>query len=126
MPRRILDAILLRRCEEAGSVVCQGAAIRALSRDPAGVWNIEAGDRRFAARCLVAADGRNSTVARLLGAAPAARRDRVALQAHLPAPAGLGRDIELHLLPQGYCGIAPVGAGLANFCLVASAGNLDA
>ena len=127
--RRILDAVLLRRCEQAGAEVCQGSAIRALSLDSAGFWRIEAGDRRFAARRLVAADGRNSTVACLLGAAPAARRDRVALQAHVAAPAGftgLGRDIELHLLPQGYCGIAPLAGGLANFCLVATSGNLDA
>ena len=127
LPRRILDAILLRRCEQAGAEVCQEMTLRALSRpDPGGLWRIEAGDRSFTARRLVAADGRNSTVARLLGAAPAARRDRVGLQAHVPTPAGLGRDIELHLLPHGYCGVAPVGGGLTNFCLVAAPVRLDA
>jgi flavin-dependent dehydrogenase len=127
MPRRILDAILLRRCEEAGAEVRQEAAIRSLARpDAAGLWRVEAGDRSFSARHLVAADGRNSTVARLLGAAPAARRDRVGLQAHVPTPAGLGGGIELHLLPHGYCGVAPVGGGLTNFCLVAAPDRLDA
>ncbi len=104
----------------------QDTALRAISRDAAGLWRIEAGDRSFTARRLVAADGRNSTVARLLGAAPAARRDRVGLQAHIPTPAGLDRGIELHLLPHGYCGVAPVGGGLTNFCLVATASRLDA
>ena len=126
MPRRILDDILLRRCETVGANIFQGLAIRALSRDPAGLWHIKTGDRTFAARLLVAADGRNSTVARLLGVAPRARRDRIGLQAHIPAPASLGRDIELHLLPLGYCGVAPVGSGLANFCLVATADRIDA
>jgi len=124
--RRILDAILLHRCEEAGAEVCQEAAVRALSRDAAGLWRIDAGDRTFAARQLVAADGRNSTVARLLGAAPAARRGRAGLQAHVPEDAGARTGIELHLLPDGYCGVAPVGDGLTNFCLVATAGRLDA
>jgi flavin-dependent dehydrogenase len=126
MIRRILDAILLRRSREAGAEVCEDMAIRALSRDAAGLWRIQAGDRSFAACRLVAADGRNSTVARLLSTAPAARRDRVGLQAHIPTPAGLGRGIELHLLPEGYCGIASVGEGLTNFCLVAASARLDA
>jgi len=126
MARRILDSILLRRSAEAGAEVCQDMTLRALSRDPAGLWLIEAGDRSFTARRLVAADGRNSTVARLLGVAPAARRDRVGLQAHVPTPAGLGGGIELHLLPDGYCGVAPVGGGLTNFCLVAAPRRLDA
>jgi flavin-dependent dehydrogenase len=127
--RRILDAILLRRCEEAGAEVCQEAAVRGLSRDDAGVWRIETGERSYAARRLVAADGRNSTVARLRGAAPAARRDRVALQAHVPTIGGMsgfGPGIELHLLPEGYCGVAQVGGGITNFCLVAAPARLDA
>jgi flavin-dependent dehydrogenase len=133
--RRVLDAILLRRSAEAGAEICQDRTLRALSRQAGGPWRIEAGDRIFAARRLVAADGRNSTVSRLLGVAPAARRDRVGLQAHVPAsacqvgragPAGLASGIELHLLPEGYCGVAPVGDGVTNFCLVATADRLDA
>jgi flavin-dependent dehydrogenase len=133
--RRVLDAILLWRSAEAGAEIFQDRTLRGLSREAGGLWRIDAGDRIFAARRLVAADGRNSTVSRLLGVAPAARRDRVGLQAHVPAgacqaghagPAGLALGIELHLLPQGYCGVAPVGDGVRNFCLVATADRLDA
>lgn len=124
--RRILDAILLRRCEQAGAEVCQEMALHAISRDTRGLWRLQAGNHLFIARHLVAADGRNSTVARLLGAAPAARRDRIGLQAHLPASNGSPPGIELHLFPHGYCGVAPVGDGLTNFCLVATAPRLDA
>ena len=124
--RRILDAILLLRCEEAGAAVYQDATLHAISHDPAGLWRIKAGDRTFTARRLVAADGRNSTVARLLGAAPAARRDRVGMQAHIPVPAYQALGIELHLLREGYCGVAPVGDGLTNFCLVATPARMDA
>jgi flavin-dependent dehydrogenase len=112
--RRLLDDILLRR------------AIDTLDRQPGGAWRIQTPNDSFAARHLVAADGRNSTVARLLRTAPPARRDRIGLQAHLPIPAAMGGGIELHLLPHGYCGIVPVGGGLANFCLVATAQNIDA
>jgi len=123
--RRVLDEILLRRSAEAGAEVCEEVTIRGLSRDAAGVWRVLAEDRVYRARRLVAADGRNSTVARLLGVAPAARRDRVGLQTHIATNGGTVRGIELHLMPEGYCGVAPVGEGLTNYCMVAAAGRLE-
>src|SRR6266704_1048438 len=44
----------------------------------------------FQTRVLVAADGRNSTVARLCESLPRVTRERVALQTHLPLPRGFG------------------------------------
>jgi flavin-dependent dehydrogenase len=124
--RRLLDSILLRRAGQAGAQVYEGTTLRAMSRGADGVWRIEAGERTFSTRQLAAADGRNSTVARLLHAAPSAARDRVGLQAHVPGPAVAGRGIEMHLFPTGYCGVAPVDAGLTNYCLVAAPGSLEA
>jgi flavin-dependent dehydrogenase len=124
--RRILDDILLRRSAEAGVEVCQEMTIRGLSRGKDGVWRIEAGSRFFAARRLVAADGRNSTVARLQGAAPPARRDRVGLQAHVANASGAENGIALHLLAEGYCGVAPLPDGLTNFCMVAAPHRIEA
>ena len=124
--RRIFDDILLRRAIAAGADVRQECPIHGLVRQPGGEWRIRTPNDSFAARHLIAADGRNSTVARLLRTAPAARRDRIGLQAHLPMPPAMGGGIELHLLPHGYCGIAPVGSGLANFCLVATPDSIDA
>jgi len=124
--RRILDDILLRRSAKAGAEVCEETTIRGVARDGDGVWRIEAGARIFAARRLVAADGRNSTVARLLGVAPAARRDRVGLQAHVANAVGVESGIALHLLPEGYCGVAPLADGLTNFCMVATPQRMDA
>jgi flavin-dependent dehydrogenase len=125
IPRRILDAVLLQRSEQTGAHVRHDTPLHSLSRDTA-LWRLQTADHSFTARRLIAADGRNSTVARLLGAAPAARRGRVALQAHIPTPPGQTPGIELHLFPQGYCGVAPVGEGLTNLCLVATPARLDA
>jgi geranylgeranyl reductase family protein len=123
--RRLLDSILLQRAEEVGAEVFQQTTLLGLSRDDDGVWKIATSGGAFSARHLVAADGRNSTVARLLGAAPPARRDRVGLQAHAPAATRPGEGIELHLFRDGYCGVAPVGEGLTNYCMVATAARLD-
>ena len=87
-------------------------------------WRVHAGEEVFETHTLVAADGRNSTVARLLGLLPALARDRVAIQTHLPAPPDFGERVVLRFLPEGYCGIASVGGGEINLCLVSRPGRL--
>ena len=119
--RSAFDAVLLERAAEQGATVKQGVAVVAVE---AG-WRVHAGEEAFEADTLVAADGRNSTVARLLGLLPAAHKDRLGLQAHLPARNGDGNKVTMRLLPCGYCGVAEVGGGEINVCLVARARDLD-
>jgi menaquinone-9 beta-reductase len=116
VPRRLLDAVLLDRARELGVTVQEGTALTAL----AAGWQITTTRGTFSARTLIAADGRNSTVARLLGLLPAAAKDRVGLQTHVSAPAGFGERVEMHFLPQGYGGVAAIGGGQLNVCLVAA------
>ncbi len=125
--RSLFDAVLARRAVELGAEIAHGHALTAVERSADGaLWNVRAGEATFTARQLVAADGRNSTVARLLGRFPAAARERVALQTHLPAPAGFGEKVRLQLLPQGYCGVASVGGGQLNLCLIGKPADLPA
>ena len=72
----------------------------------------------FRARALIAADGRNSTVARLRNLLPRPTRERVALQAHIPLPQNFGKRIVLQFLREGYSGQAPVNKTELNLCLV--------
>jgi len=115
IPRSALDSILLSRARKAGADVREGITVTAIAPG----WEITTGAEIFQARALVAADGRNSTVARLLGLLPAAKKDRVGAQTHLTLPAGFGDKVRMHFLPHGYCGAASVGGGLMNLCLVA-------
>jgi len=55
---------------------------------------------------------------------PAAKKDRVGAQTHLPLPDGFGEKVQMHFLPNGYCGTASVGGGLMNLCLVARPARL--
>lgn len=123
--RSLLDALLLETAKARGVHVCEGIAVERIVREQGG-WRIEAAGRRFSARALVAADGRNSTVARLLGLLPAAGKDRVALQTHFPASADFGDRVAMRFLPWGYCGVASVGDGILNLCLVARPRDIDA
>ncbi len=112
--RSLFDHLLLQRAAEAGAEVREGTSVTSVVRG----WNVECGDAVFTSRNLVAADGRNSTVLRLLGRLPAPARERVAIQAHIPAPRGFGERVVLRFLREGYCGYCGVGNGELNLCLV--------
>src|ERR1700704_3842961 len=65
--RSLLDQLLLERARELGATVFESTTVTALSPpDPrTDHWGIAAGEKTFEARTLVAADGRNSTLAHL-------------------------------------------------------------
>ena len=123
--RSLLDDLLLHCAAESSAEVRQGATVTALNHENDG-WKISAGTESINARVLVAADGRNSTIARLLGLLPRIARERVALQTHLPLPPDFGERIVLRFLPQGYSGQAPVGNGELNLCLVGKPASMPA
>jgi len=118
--RSLFDQLLMARARELGALVHDGVTVNALTlpRTPQDAWQICTPNEIFAARALVAADGRNSTVARLLGLLPRPEKERVGLQTHLRLPTGFGDRIVLQFLPEGYSGQAPVGENQLNLCLV--------
>jgi flavin-dependent dehydrogenase len=89
-------------------------------------WTITVNDQQFETRTLVAADGRNSTVARFCNLLPPVAKERIALQTHIPLPRDFGDRVVLQFVPQGYSGQAPVGSGELNLCLVAKAKEMPA
>jgi geranylgeranyl reductase family protein len=118
--RSLLDQLLLERARERGATVSESTTVTALSSpDPrTDYWQISAGEKTFEARTLVAADGRNSTVARLCGLLPRSTKERIALQTHWPLPPDFGDRVVLEFRPEGYSGQAPVGDSALNLCLV--------
>jgi menaquinone-9 beta-reductase len=118
--RSLFDQLILSRARELGATIHEGTTVTALAcPGPKGPhWTITAAEKIFESRGLVAADGRNSTVARLCNLLPRGARGRIALQTHLPLPDGFGNRVVLQFLPEGYSGQAPVGDGELNLCLV--------
>src|SRR5438477_132375 len=84
--RSLFDHLLLDRARTLGAEIREEATLIALDRTAAKNWKIDIVRERFAARVVVGADGRNSTVARLRNLLPRPERERVALQAHSPIP----------------------------------------
>jgi geranylgeranyl reductase family protein len=122
--RSLFDQILLRRAESLGAETREGQTVCSVGY--AGHWRVCTQHAEERARVLVAADGRNSTVAWLCHLMPRKIRDRVALQTHLPLPQDFGDRIVLQLLREGYSGQAPLGDGLLNLCLVSRPSDLAA
>jgi menaquinone-9 beta-reductase len=124
LKRSLFDAILMRRARSLGAEFREGETL--LSVRQGENWQITTEHSEEKARILVAADGRNSTVARLCDLMPAKSRGRVALQTHLSLPRDFGERVVLQLRPEGYSGQAPVGDGLLNLCLVSRPNDLSA
>ena len=117
--RSAFDSILLDRARELGAEVREASTLTSIEKSD-DAWKVTTGEATaaFGVRVLVGADGRNSTVARLLGLLPHVAKERVALQAHIPLPCGFGNRVVLQLLPGGYSGQAPVNDSELNLCLV--------
>jgi geranylgeranyl reductase family protein len=118
--RSFFDQLVMRRARELGATACEGGTVTALTGPDGerGNWKITAAAETFEAQVLVAADGRNSTIARLCNLLPRGTKERIALQTHLPLPNAFGNRVVLQFLPGGYSGQAPVGDGELNVCLV--------
>ena len=126
--RSLFDHLLMTRAREIGAIVRDGTTASVLTppqvqRDN---WKIGTPNETFEAHTLVAADGRNSSVARMLGLLPRPEKERVGLQTHLPLPPNFGDRIVLQFLPEGYSGQAPVGDNQLNLCLVGKPAEMPA
>lgn len=116
--RSVFDGLLLDHARQLGAEVRETNTLVSLEKT-SGDWKLTIADGSACrAQVLVAADGRNSTVARLCGLLPHIEKERVALQAHISLPRDFGNRVVLQLLPDGYSGQAPVNESELNLCLV--------
>ncbi len=137
--RSLFDHLLMTRARELGTFVHQESTVTALAgptmpyvnhvydRRSNEYWKLktEKGES-FSAHLLVAADGRNSTVARLCNLLPRPERERIALQADILLPKNFGNRVVLQFLHHGYSGQAPVDSNQLNLCLVSKPSQMPA
>lgn len=120
--RRELDEALHQKAHEQRVTIAQETAVTSLSPG----WEIETTRGLVRANHLVAADGRNSRVARLRGDLSSARPRRVGLRTILPEAATTPEVVTLRIYSSGYGGTAVRADGTTNLCLVAPPNKLDA
>ena len=143
--RSQLDQALLDHAVRAGAAIRDGSRLAAIEPASRALRvTVERGGRAesYGARLVIGADGLRSAVARHARIDAAVRRGRYTVGAYLggldgPAAdtggAGARRWGEIHLRPDGYCGVAHLPGGLANVTLAVPRsvvrswrGNLDA
>ena len=123
IPRAALDTVLARAAVAEGVELCEGAQVTDLLWDEGRVAGVRTRSRggtgELRAPLVVGADGIRSVVARRLQALERRRgMERIALVAHVGGIDGLGRRGEMHVGVGGYCGVAPLGGGVANVAMV--------
>jgi flavin-dependent dehydrogenase len=123
--RRVLDAMLVEAAVRAGAQFADDTRVAAPIIGGTGVvggvvLRSRNGERRECrAPLVIAADGRESRLARALGLTHHPRRPRRwAIGGYFEGVRELGPRGEMHVRPQHYLGVAPVPGGLANACLV--------
>jgi flavin-dependent dehydrogenase len=119
---------LVRHARARGAEVREGFHVEeVLPPDARGLPGVRGRERasgrrqEVRSRVVIAADGLHSVVARRLGLLVPWRGGprKIALVAHLRGVGALDAYGEMHVLPGGaYCGIAPLGDGLANVAVV--------
>jgi geranylgeranyl reductase family protein len=120
--RHDLDLALLGAARAAGVEVREGTKVSGLLIDGAAPGVVAANGsspEAHRARLVVAADGRRSVVARQLGLLREHRSWRkFAVRGHWEGMQGLAEEGEMHVGGGGYCGVAPLGADVANVTFV--------
>jgi flavin-dependent dehydrogenase len=112
-PRRtVLDKILVDAAREAGVEVREGYNVDGLVVEDGTVVGIRSGDREDRARIVIGADGRNSHVARAVGAEDYDTKPRLQYS-YYTYFSGLPTDqLETYIRPDRGFGVAPTHDGL--------------
>ncbi len=125
LPRADLDAALASAAANAGARIEHGVLVQGPLMDESsrvrGLVISGRHDRavRIRARLVIAADGRQSRIARALGLSRSpARPRRWAVGAYFRDVAGLTSCGEMHIRAGHYIGVAPMPGGIANACVV--------
>jgi flavin-dependent dehydrogenase len=118
LSRRVLDAALLQRAEEAGAALTTGQSVRRLTRQGAG-WTLQLGDgTALTAESVFQATGKHDL--RDLPR-PRSDRDAIGMKMYFALSPESGRRldgcVELTLFPGGYAGMQHVEDGRSVLCI---------
>lgn len=127
--RHDLDGLLVEQAVAAGARLAELTRVAAPVMNAAGhvagvvVQSRDGRRREERARVTIAADGRESRLARAMGLTRhPARPRRWAIGGYFDGVSALGAHGEMHVRSGRYIGVAPVPGGLANACLVMPSG----
>jgi flavin-dependent dehydrogenase len=126
LSRAVMDDVLLRRAQECGVSVLEGASVSepiVEGRDVLGVKVKPDGqEHEYRAPLTIDATGRARILSRKLTAsAPKSRAGLIAFKAHLRNTLVAPNVCEIYFYPEGYGGLSTIEGDISNLCFIISA-----
>ncbi|HEX5873727.1 MAG TPA: NAD(P)/FAD-dependent oxidoreductase [Pyrinomonadaceae bacterium] len=126
LSRARMDHVLLRRAQDCGVTVLEGASISEPLMNGSGVHGIkvkvDGSEREYRAPLTIDATGRARILTRKLnGAEPRSKPTLVAFKAHLRNTRIAPNACEIYFYPHGYGGLSTIEDTLSNLCFIVSA-----
>lgn len=124
--RQIFDSKLLKLALDNGAILLADKTVIHAFQKPDGKWSVLANEEYYEFDLLVAADGRQSNIGRILGHVKDINTNRVALHCYLPRKIARGVRLgEMHIFENGsYCGLDPINDDEVNFSIVCDSKRL--
>jgi flavin-dependent dehydrogenase len=121
-----MDHVLLRRAQDCGVTVLEGASISEPLMNGTGVAGVkvkvDGGEQDFQAPLTIDATGRaRILIHKLNGAEPRSKPTLVAFKVHLRNTRVRPNACEIYFYPSGYGGLSTIEENLSNLCFIVSA-----
>jgi flavin-dependent dehydrogenase len=124
--RQVFEQRLLERYLSLGGEILFSTPLTEIDSN-LEILKIISNDKKYYARFLVGADGRQSKVAKFFGVQKKSQHDRVAIHTYLKPKFVLPRKGQMHLFSQGeYIGVDPINDSEVNLSLVCNKDVLKA
>ena len=126
LSRAVMDDVLLRRAQECGVAVLEGASVTEPIREQSNVRGVrvkvDGREQEYRAPLTIDATGRARILTRKLNAG--ARRSRaklIAFKVHLRNTRVAPHACEIYFYPEGYGGLSTIEGEVSNLCFIISA-----
>lgn len=118
--RQLFDQRLLNLALSAGAHLLKDKTVTGVKKLKTNKWEVTANENSYEFDFLIAADGRQSKVAHLLGHIKTIDTNRAAIHCYLPRKSERGNRLgEMHIFQDGsYCGLDPINDDEVNFSIV--------
>lgn len=126
LSRAVMDDVLLRRAQECGATVLEGATINEPIVNGSDVLGVKlktnGSDHEYRAPLTIDATGRARILTRKLHTAePRSKAKLIAFKAHLRDTRVAPNACEIYFYPEGYGGLSTVEGEISNLCFIISA-----
>ncbi len=122
LSRAVMDEVLLRRAQECGVTILEGASVSEPIREQNDVLGVRVREQEYRAPLTIDATGRARILTRKLNDdARGSRAKLIAFKVHLRNTRVAPHACEIYFYPEGYGGLSTIEGEVSNLCFIISA-----